>query len=377
MKKLGLYIHIPFCESKCYYCDFYSITKIDKEIKSVYVDSLIKELKLYKDKIDGDTFDTIFIGGGTPSTIDAEIYSKMFEYLYNEDLVNKDAEITMEINPKNRGLEYLNKIKKNGVNRLSVGIQTFDDEILKVIGRNHNKKEAERFLESVNNVGFENLSCDLIFNLPLQKFDHIKKDIDKLERFYAKHISLYSLKVNPNTKMNEIVKKETYKLMEDEEERDTYYLARNYMKSKGYNQYEISNFAKKGYESKHNLKYWDRAEYIGIGASAHSFLENKRYSNVSNVDEYIKSINSCKLPIDYEEYINKEDALWEFLILGLRKSEGVNIEEMETKFNTSFSKYREIIKELNDDGLLIRTKENIKLTKKGMDLSNYVFVKLK
>jgi oxygen-independent coproporphyrinogen-3 oxidase len=177
--------------------------------------------------------------------------------------------------------------------------------------------------------------------------------------------------------MNEIVKKETYKLMEDEEERDTYYLARNYMKSKGYNQYEISNFAKKGYESKHNLKYWDRAEYIGIGASAHSFLENKRYSNVSNVDEYIKSINSCILPIDYEEYINKEDALWEFLILGLRKSEGVNIEEMETKFNTSFSKYREIIKELNDDGLLIRTKENIKLTKKGMDLSNYVFVKLK
>lgn len=377
MKKLGLYIHIPFCESKCYYCDFYSITKADKEIKSVYVESLIKELKIYKNKIDGDTFDTIFIGGGTPSAIDAEIYSKMFEYLYNQDLVKEDAEITMEINPKNRGLDYLNKIKKNGVNRLSVGIQTFNDEILKVIGRNHNKVEAERFLESVNNAGFENLSCDLIFNLPLQKFKHIKRDVDILEKFFAKHISLYSLKVNPNTKMNEIVKKDTYKLMEDEEERDIYYLARNYMNSKGYKQYEISNFAKKGYESKHNLKYWDRNEFIGIGASAHSFLENKRYSNISNVDEYIKSINNCKLPIDYEEYINKEDALWEFLILGLRKSEGVNIKEIEAMFNISFSKYKEIINKLNEEGLLKRTKENIKLTKKGMDLSNYVFVKLK
>lgn len=377
MKKLGLYIHIPFCESKCYYCDFYSITKADKEIKSVYVESLIKELKIYKNKIDGDTFDTIFIGGGTPSAIDAEIYSKIFEYLYNQDLVKEDAEITMEINPKNRGLDYLNKIKKNGVNRLSVGIQTFNDEILKVIGRNHNKVEAERFLESVNNAGFENLSCDLIFNLPLQKFKHIKRDVDILEKFFAKHISLYSLKVNPNTKMNEIVKKDTYKLMEDEEERDIYYLARNYMNSKGYKQYEISNFAKKGYESKHNLKYWDRNEFIGIGASAHSFLENKRYSNISNVDEYIKSINNCKLPIDYEEYINKEDALWEFLILGLRKSEGVNIKEIEAMFNISFSKYKEIINKLNEEGLLKRTKENIKLTKKGMDLSNYVFVKLK
>src|SRR6056297_1455642 len=199
MKKLGLYIHIPFCESKCYYCDFYSITKSDFHIRENYIKSLIKELESNKKRLDGCKFDTVFIGGGTPSTIDAKLYENVFNYLRKNNLIANNAEVTMEVNPKKRGYNYLNNIKEIGINRLSVGIQTFDNHILKVIGRNHNRKEAQNFLRNVNKVDFHNISCDLIFNLPLQKYEHIEKDIDILEEYKLKHISLYSLKVNTNT----------------------------------------------------------------------------------------------------------------------------------------------------------------------------------
>jgi len=377
MKNLGLYIHIPFCESKCHYCDFYSITKSSSNVKDIYIKSLIKEIKLNKNNIDGCKFDTIFIGGGTPSSINANLYSNLFNYLKENKLIQRNAEITMEVNPKNRGYDYLNKIKEIGVNRLSVGIQTFNDDILKVIGRNHNRKEGENFLSKVNKVGFDNLSCDLIFNLPLQKYSHIENDIDILKKYNVKHISLYSLKVNPNTKIKDIIENDIYKLMDENEERETYYTAREYMKENGYVQYEISNFCKKGYQSRHNLKYWNREEYIGIGASAHSFIKNKRYSNISNVEKYIERINSKKSTIDFEEYIEKEEAIWEHLILGLRKTEGINIKSFEEKYSISVNKYKNKFEDLEKKGLINWSDKSLKLTRKGMDLSNYVFVLLK
>src|SRR6056297_2812290 len=377
MKNLGLYIHIPFCESKCHYCDFYSITKSSSYVKDIYIKSLIKEIKLNKNNIDGCKFDTIFIGGGTPSSINANLYSNLFNYLKENKLIQRNAEITMEVNPKNRGYDYLNKIKEIGVNRLSVGIQTFNDDILKVIGRNHNRKEGENFLSKVNKVGFDNLSCDLIFNLPLQKYSHIENDIDILKKYNVKHISLYSLKVNPNTKIKDIIENDIYKLMDENEERETYYTAREYMKENGYVQYEISNFCKKGYQSRHNLKYWNREEYIGIGASAHSFIKNKRYSNISNVEKYIERINSKKSTIDFEEYIEKEEAIWEHLILGLRKTEGINIKSFEEKYSISVNKYKNKFEDLEKKGLINWSDKSLKLTRKGMDLSNYVFVLLK
>ncbi len=377
MKKLGLYIHIPFCESKCHYCDFYSITQSTSDMKEVYIKSLIKELELNKKILDGCEFDTVFIGGGTPSSIDANLYEELFYYLRKNSLIYNDAEITMEVNPKNRGYDYLNKIKEIGVNRLSIGIQTFNDDILKIIGRNHSRKEGEAFLEKVNKVGFNNLSCDLIFNLPLQKYHHVEKDIDILDDYNVKHISLYSLKVNENTKMNDIVKVDEYKLMDEDEERETYYAARKYMYKKGYIQYEISNFSKEGYQSQHNLKYWNRMEYLGIGASAHSFINNKRYSNSSNVVEYIEKIKSNKSPKDFEELVDKEEAIWEYLILGLRKTEGIKISEFEKTFNISFSDFDDKIKNIIENDLAEITTDKLRLTKKGMDLSNYVFIKLK
>jgi len=377
MKNLGLYIHIPFCESKCHYCDFYSITKSSSNVKDIYIKSLIKEIKLNKNNIDGCKFDTIFIGGGTPSSINANLYSNLFNYLKENKLIQRNAEITMEVNPKNRGYDYLNKIKEIGVNRLSVGIQTFNDDILKVIGRNHNRKEGENFLSKVNKVGFDNLSCDLIFNLPLQKYSHIENDIDILKKYNVKHISLYSLKVNPNTKIKDIIENDIYKLMDEDEERETYYTAREYMKENGYVQYEISNFCKKGYQSRHNLKYWNREEYIGIGASAYSFIKNKRYSNISNVEKYIERINSKKSTIDFEEYIEKEEAIWEHLILGLRKTEGINIKSFEEKYSISVNKYKNKFEDLEKKGLINWSDKSLKLTRKGMDLSNYVFVLLK
>jgi len=377
MKKLGLYIHIPFCESKCYYCDFYSITKSTSEVKEIYIKSLIKELELNKKLLDGCKFDTVFIGGGTPSSIDAELYEDLFNYLEKNNLIFNDAEVTMEVNPKNRGYNYLNKIKEIGVNRLSVGIQTFNDDILKTIGRNHNRKEGEDFLRKVNKVGFDNLSCDLIFNLPLQKYSHIEKDIDILKDYNVKHISLYSLKVNPNTKMNDIVKTDKFKLMDEDEERETYYAARKYLEEEGYFQYEISNFSKAGYQSQHNLKYWNRMEYLGIGVSSHSFINNKRYSNLSDVIKYIEKVMSNESPKDFEEQIGKEEAVWEYLILGLRKTEGIKIIEFEKAYNISFADYDDKIKNLIKNDLLKINMGKLRLTKKGMDLSNYVFIKLK
>jgi len=377
MKKLGLYIHIPFCESKCYYCDFYSITKSDFHIRENYIKSLIKELESNKKRLDGCKFDTVFIGGGTPSTIDAKLYENVFNYLRKNNLIANNAEVTMEVNPKKRGYNYLNNIKEIGINRLSVGIQTFDNHILKVIGRNHNRKEAQNFLRNVNKVDFHNISCDLIFNLPLQKYEHIEKDIDILEEYKLKHISLYSLKVNPDTVMNEIVKEAKYGLMDEDEERETYYKARKYLEKNGYMQYEISNFSKVGYESQHNLKYWNRKEYLGIGTSAHSFIDNKRYSNVSNVTKYIKKIISNESPINFEEYVGNEEAIWEFLFLGLRKTKGISIKELEKKFNISFSIYDDKVGNLVESKLLEIENNRLRLTKKGIDLSNHVFVKLK
>jgi len=329
-------------------------------MKEAYIKSLLKELKLNRDKLDGCKFDTVFIGGGTPSSIDANLYEKLFNYLNKENLLQEDSEITMEVNPKKRGYNYLNKIKKMGVNRLSVGIQTFDDKILKIIGRNHNRKEGEAFLNKVNKVGFDNLSCDLIFNLPMQKYNNIKKDIDILESYKVKHISFYSLKINPSTRINDIVKIDKYKLMDEDEERDIYYLARKYMEEKKYFQYEISNFSKVGYQSQHNLKYWNRMEYLGIGTGAHSFINNKRYSNISNAAEYIKKINSNRSTLELEEDVDIEEAIWEHLILGLRKTEGVNINEMEKKYGISFSKYDKKLKNLEEDNLIKTTTNNIK-----------------
>jgi len=377
MKKLGLYIHIPFCESKCHYCDFYSITKSTSGIKENYIKCLIKELELNKERLDGCKLDTIFIGGGTPSTVDANFYENVLNYLRNNNLISNNAEVTMEVNPKKRGYDYLNKIKEIGVNRLSVGIQTFDNDILKVIGRNHNRKEGQDFLSKVNKVGFQNISCDLIFNLPLQKYEHIEKDIDILEEYNLKHISLYSLKVNNNTIMNDIVKEDKYKLMDEDEERETYYRSREYLEKNGYMQYEISNFSKVGYESQHNLKYWNRMQYLGIGTSAHSFINNKRYSNVSNVNQYINKIMSNESAVNFEEYIDNEEAIWEYLFLGLRKIKGIDIKEFEKTFNISFSMYNDKVGKLIEDKLLEIKNNRLRLTRKGIDLSNHVFVELK
>ena len=377
MKDLGLYIHIPFCESKCYYCDFYSVTNSSMDLKEKYIQALVKELNFNIKNMNGFKFDTVFIGGGTPSIIDVNHYKILFEFMKKNKLIKNNAEITMEVNPKSRGLDYLSKIKEIGVNRLSIGIQTFNDKILKLIGRNHNKKEAEKFLRNSTQAGFKNISCDLIFNLPLQRYHHIEKDISILEKNNVKHISLYSLKVNPDTKMKSIVEKDPYRLMDEDEERAIYYKSRDLLSKKNYMQYEISNFSIKDYESKHNLKYWNRQEYFGIGASAHSFINRRRFSNISNVEKYIERIDKGVSALDFEEFIEKDELAWEYLILGLRKTEGISIRKFENDCNTSIKIYKEKIRDLEKKGLVKFSEDRLKLTKKGMDLSNYVFVKLK
>jgi oxygen-independent coproporphyrinogen-3 oxidase len=232
-------------------------------------------------------------------------------------------------------------------------------------------------LEIAAKAGFKNISCDLIFNLPLQKYHHIEKDIRTLEKNDIKHISLYSLKINPETKIKKIIEKDSYRLMDEDEERDIYYKSRDLLHEKNYMQYEISNFSKNGYESKHNLKYWNREEYIGIGASAHSFINERRFSNISNVENYIERVDKGLSTKDFEELVEKNEAAWEYLILGLRKTEGINIRKFEENYRVDIKTYKEKIRDLEEKGLIKLSGDRLKLTKKGMDLSNYVFVILK
>ena len=379
MKKeeLGIYIHIPFCMQKCLYCDFVSYINKSECVKE-YINCMIKEIQSYDFKKYNIT--TIYIGGGTPSFIESDYIKEIINVIQNKleknDTRWEDIEITIEVNPGTVTLEKLNDYKTVGINRISLGLQATQDRLLKQIGRIHNYKDFLEAYELLKRVGFNNINVDLMIGLPNQSIKDLKESLEKIIKLDPNHISVYSLIIEDGTPISKLLDEEKIKLPDEEIERQMYWYVKNKLELNGYNHYEISNFSKKGKESKHNLNCWKQKQYIGIGAAAHSYFKDIRYSNTNNIEEYIKNIkeNNIEKNRKIEEKQTIEDKKNEFMMLGFRMIEGVNIADFKAKFvDNPLYVYREKIKKLTDEGLIEVDLNNIKLTNKGLDLANVVF----
>lgn len=366
-KGIALYIHIPFCKQKCLYCDFPSFP--GKENKMLcYAKALSKEINKLKDK----KINTIFIGGGTPTYLSLEgwkILKKSIEKLN----VDKNLEFTVECNPGTFDKEKLKLLKFMGVNRLSIGLQAWQNKHLKALGRIH---EVQDFIESFNlarKIGFNNINVDLMFGIPNQTLDEWKETLQNVVNMSPDHISCYSLIVEKGTKFYSLYEKDELDLPKEDIERSMYNYALKFLDSKQYHQYEISNFSKENKECRHNLVYWDVEEYIGCGAFAHSYENSFRYNNVQDIDEYIFKMDNNISPVENKNKNSEKNDMEEFMFMGLRKIKGISIEKFNKKFKISIYKvYGEVIDKYKRQNLLIEKAGNLFLSPKGIELSNMI-----
>lgn len=375
MNKLGIYVHIPFCRQKCYYCDFVSFSKCEKKVEK-YIEGLKKEIKLESENKKEYKINTIYIGGGTPSFIDEKYIKEIiFEIKENYTLLD-EVEITIEVNPGTVTEGKLQLYKEIGINRLSIGLQSTKNKLLKDIGRIHT---YEDFLECYNlakKVGFKNINVDLMLALPNQKIVDVEESLKEVIELNPIHISFYSLIVEENTPIEKMLEQGKIKLPDEETERNMYWRAKQILEENNYKHYEISNFAKEGYESKHNLSCWNQKEYLGFGVASHSYIDSKRYSNTDSIEEYLNNINESNLNKNREicEVQTEEEKKKEYMLLGLRKIEGIDIQEFKNKFieNPIYAFHKELEKLVNQNLIEIDLNQ-IKLTAKGLDFANIVW----
>lgn len=408
---IGIYIHIPFCKSKCYYCDFNSYSGRE-HLAGSYFDALISEMKKCAESLYNRPIRSIFIGGGTPSLIDPKYIAGLLEVCSKYFKVEPDAEISMESNPGTLTFENLKVYRAAGVNRLSIGLQAWQDRLLESIGRIHRRQQYVENMEAAFRAGFHNINTDLIFGLPGQTFDDWAETLESVTSLSftgiqsgmdsvsgasdsLTHLSCYSLKIEEGTVFGDKLDAGTLIPADDELDRRMYHYTVEFLARKGYRHYEISNFARQGCECRHNLIYWKAREYAGFGAGAHSYLNHRRFNNAEEIEEYIHSVNSAKRTLHKDvQYIGRQEAMSEFMILGLRLVDGISSGEFETRFGVSLSEvYGNKLDLLVKQGLL--TKDELgagsgscsdlscakipdscsyRLTTLGLDLANKVFV---
>ncbi|MGB9839244.1 radical SAM family heme chaperone HemW [Thermovenabulum sp.] len=372
LKDVSVYIHIPFCIKKCFYCDFNSYSNFD--LLDDYLNALFYEIERYKDL--KRPVRTLYIGGGTPTVLNEKKLYLLIDTLYKNFCINNGVEFTVEANPETLTKNKIMVLKKMGVNRLSIGLQAYDDKLLKVLGRIHDVKRFEKAYFEAREAGFENINVDLIFGIPGQTKDNFEKELKKLIKLKPSHISCYSLTLEEGTVLHLMKQKGLLELPDEDEERYMYYKAKEILENEGYIHYEISNFAKPGKECKHNITYWKCEEYLGFGAGAHSFIGNLRFSNHKGIKEYIESIFNKNLRRYEEIYVlNQKDKMQEFVFMGLRMIEGISKNEFKKRFCKQINDiYGTKIIELKEKGLIYEDEEKIKLTLKGLDLANLVFM---
>jgi len=375
-RDLSLYIHIPFCEKKCDYCDFLS-APADKVIQSKYVDALVNEIKSYKEFAEEYLVNTIFIGGGTPSFLAAEHINNILEAVYENFSLKaslENIEITLEVNPGTVNLDKFVQYKKSGINRLSIGLQSADNEELKLLGRIHT---YEKFLENykaAREAGFQNINFDLISALPGQSLKSWKKTLEIAAMLKPEHISAYSLILEEGTPFYRRYQEED---QDEELDRVIYKETKSFLEEQGYIRYEVSNYAKPGYEAKHNLTYWTRGEYLGLGLGAASLIKEERFTKESVLADYIEILKNGSLPAEKlkkeEEQLTVKKQIEEFMFLGLRLCNGINKADFFQKFGKTVADiYGDILTKSENEGLIVSNGERIYLTEKGTDLSNLV-----
>ncbi len=357
----GLYIHIPFCNIKCPYCDFTSIVVENKNIHKKYVETLKKELSFY---LEEDFYlETIYFGGGTPSILRPELIGNFLVFIKDSVKTKRELEITVEVNPKTYRYKDFLQLKEYGVNRISIGAQSFLEKNLKILGRNHSPKDTIKTVEYAKKAGIENINLDLIYGIQGQTLEELEEDIDIYIYLPITHISAYMLTAYEGTPLGQQVKKGEFFLPEENLLEEMYLLLNKKFSEKGFFRYEISNWAKRGYECKHNLFYWNHTPFLGIGVSAWSFIKNTRFGNTKNLDDYMKKVNKGKKPVLFVDKLSKEDIKREKVILGLRTVEGVEESFVENKDKVNF---------LIEEGYLQKKGRKISLTEKGSLISNYI-----
>lgn len=373
-KELGLYIHIPFCKSKCYYCDFNSFACRDDAIPA-YFNALKREIMLQTDMLRDFRIKTVFIGGGTPSVVDARYINEVMLFLGKCLNVDGNAEITIEANPGTLSYDKLDAYRSMGINRISMGLQAAQDHLLRVLGRIHSLEEFYNNYNQAKKAGFANINVDLIFGIPGQSMEEWNETVNYVCGLMPSHISCYSLKIEEGTVFGEKLKSGELIEMDDADDRLMYRHALKSLKDKGYRHYELSNFAQKGMECRHNMIYWKNDEYIGIGAGAHSFINNERFNNLCGLDEYINSLSKGISARENVILITEKDRMQEFMFLGLRLINGINIDEFEYRFGrTIYSVFEREINKVVELGLAQLDNNCLKLTDMGLDLANQVFM---
>jgi oxygen-independent coproporphyrinogen-3 oxidase len=352
----GLYIHIPFCLSKCGYCSFYSIKSIN--LIPEYVAALTKEIKYYSNVF--SSFDTIYIGGGTPSLLTIQKLETIFKTINKFYKIDPAAEITMEVNPGDVSLEYFQALRSLGINRLNIGIQSFDDNILKFLGRRHNSAEAIAASNDSQKAGFDNIGIDLIYGVHGQNISLWKKTMRQALSYAPEHISCYQLSLSESTPLYKKYSSEGWHLPDEDTELKLFLTTAEELEKAGYIYYEVSNFARNDkFKSRHNQKYWQHVPYLGLGPAAHSFLDNRRWWNISAVKTYLNEINKGKMPVENTETLSAEQLQLEALFLGLRTKAGINLKHYKIKYGADLLKDKKTIIDALIKNKLVELKNDI------------------
>lgn len=366
-KPTSAYVHIPFCTQICYYCDFSKVF-IKNQPVDAYLQALIREFRSY----DITELRTLYIGGGTPTSISAVQLDYLLTELIRDLNLNTLEEFTIEANPGDLTVDKIEVLQKSAVNRVSLGVQTFNDKHLKRIGRSHNEAQIYSTIDALKTAGFQNISIDLIYALPGQTMDDVRSNVAKALSLNIPHLSSYSLILEHHTVFMNKMRRGKLHLPTEDLEAEMFEYIISEMERNGFEHYEISNFTKPGFESRHNLMYWDNVEYYGVGAGASGYLDGIRYRNRGPIQHYLKGVSEGNARLS-EEVLSKNEMMEEELFLGLRKKEGVSIGKFEQKFGTSFEKrYGQIVQELQSDGLLKENNGFIQMTKKGLFLGDTV-----
>lgn len=362
----GIYIHIPFCKQACHYCDFHFSTSLTK--KGELVNALCKELVLRKDELK-DEVETIYFGGGTPSLLSSEELQQIFEMIYSNYRISENPEITLEANPDDLSNSQIHKFTNSRINRLSIGIQSFFEEDLKLMNRAHNASEALECIKEAKQY-FENISIDLIYGIPEMNNERWQKNLEIALTLNVPHLSCYALTVEPKTALKKFIEKGIVPPVDEEAAKQHYEILLSETEKAGLGNYEFSNFGKPGFHSRNNTAYWEGKPYLGIGPSAHSYNGNSRSWNVSNNTKYIKSIEAGILPSEMES-LSTEDKYNEYIMTGLRTQKGVSLEKVESEFGKKYSNY--LLKQAGNalkNELLILENQTLKISKKGKFLSD-------